>query len=368
MIAFLDEIIGQQKVKTNLSRFIISSRIPHALLFTGNDGVGKEFTALKFAQAINSKDGAENQTTLDKITKLSEPYLKYIIPLPRGKSETEDSKPLEKLSSEEIEMVQNEFSEKIKNPYYRISIPRANNIKISSIRDIKNFLSLDFSELKYRVVLISRADLMNEEAQNALLKNLEEPPENVVFILTTSYPSRLRETIKSRCWKITFDPLSIDDIVKILSDYFNCETKLATSVAPFSNGSVTDAVKLTESDFYNLKEKTISVLRYAFGKRYNSAIEELNSIFSDQKPENIELIVKMILTWLNDLYKYKAGIDIQFFKDYEETLVKFDSKFPEINLNNSVKNIDRLSSLVKNNVNQNLLSSNLIFEISAITS
>ena len=368
MTDFLNEIIGQSKAKNLLTQFINASKIPHALIFTGAEGVGKENAAIKFAQAVNFDTGNQNNLISSKISQLAEPYIKYIIPLPRGKNETESSSPTEKLSDEEVELLQQELQIKSQNHFYKIDIPKANNIKISSIRDIKKFISLDYTDLKFRVILISQAHRMNEEAQNALLKNLEEPPDNVIFILTTAFPSRLRETILSRCWKINFDPLSEKDVVSILCDKFNQPRELAEAVAPFSGGSVLSAMALADLDFYRLKEKTISVLRYALGKRYNSAIEELNSIFSDQKPENIQLIVKMILTWLNDLYKYRSGAKVFFYEDYEETLEKFNSRFPNVNLTEAVKNIDRLSSIVKNNVNQNLLSTNLIFEISAITS
>lgn len=365
MSIYLDKIAGQPKVKKILSGFIHSSKIPHAILFSGNVGVGKDAAAIKFAQALNEHS---DPILLKKIEQLTEPYIKYIVPLPRGKYETESDSPTEKLGKDEIELLQQELSVKIQNPYHKIALPKANNIKINSIRDINKFLSLDFTDLKYRVILISQAHNMNEEAQNALLKNLEEPPDNVVFILATAYPSRLRETVRSRCWKINFDPLKDEDVVKILCEYFLQDEDLAIAVAPFANGSVITALELAQLDFINLKEKIISFLRFSLGKRFNSALEELNSIFSEQRPENIQLIVKMILTWLNDLYKYRSGMNVFFYSDHLETLKKFNSKYPAINLLEAVKNIDKLSTIVKNNVNQNLLSVNLIYEISAITS
>ena len=137
------------------------------------------------------------------------------MPLPRGKSETDQNDPYEKLSDDEIELINSEFQKKSKNLFYKIQIPRANFIKISSIRDIKKFLSLNYDDVKYRVILVSQAHLMNEESQNALLKNLEEPPDGVIFILCTPYPEKLRETIRSRCWKINFQPLENETIAKI---------------------------------------------------------------------------------------------------------------------------------------------------------
>jgi DNA polymerase-3 subunit delta' len=366
---FFDDIHGQKRVKNILSNFNSTSQIPHALLFTGLEGVGKEAIAVKFAQLVNSVllDGNEKERILKLISNLSEPYLKYILPLPRGKNETDSDGPIDKLSKDEIELLREELKKKIDNPYYIISLHKANTIKINSIREIKKILSLDFSDIAYRFIILSSAHYMNEAAQNALLKNLEEPPEGVIFILITPYQERLRETIRSRCWNINFDPLSQDDIVNILVKNFNVDRKSAELVAPFSGGSVSTALKLFEMDIQLLSEKTISILRYSFGKKYHSAFEEFKSLLTDQSAENIQLIIRMIITWLNDLQKHKLDINHFFFKEYRETLQKFNSKFSDVDLKDTVFNIDRLSSYIKNNINLNLLTANIIFELSALT-
>jgi DNA polymerase III subunit delta' len=366
---FFNKIYGQKKVKDLLNEFIRSGKIPHALLFNGSDGIGKDFFAIKFAQAVNDEFTSGEYFGKDSLTKiehLEEPFIKYIIPLPRTKNETDTTGPTEKFSEDEIELLREELNKKIENPYYRISIPRANNIKISSIRDINKFISLDFSEVKYRVIIISNAHLMNEEAQNALLKNLEEPPENVIFILTTSQPSRLRETILSRCWKINFDPLNDEDLVNILVDYYDLDRNLAEVIAPFAEGSTNTAIKLSEMDFVNLQEKVISVLRYSLGKKYYSAFQELNSIIGDETAENTQIVLKMILTWINDLTKFRYNSNNFLFKDHLETLQKFNTKFPETDLTQITYELDRLVTLIKRNVNINLISSNLIFQLSKI--
>jgi len=366
----MNNIPGQKKVKTILNGFLNSSKIPHALLFSGTDGVGKDFHAIKFAQRLTSL--TTNQTHSEKILRqidqLAEPYIKYIFPLPRGKSETDSSSPTEKLSADEIDIIREQIALKIKNPYHKIDIPKANNIKINSIRDIKKFLSLEYSEIEKRFVIITEAHLMNEEAQNALLKNLEEPPENVIFILCTSQVSKLRRTITSRCWKINFDPLREDDIEEILKKYFNIDDKIIEAVIPFADGSIQTALQLIEMDIFQLKEKTISILRYSFGRKFNSAFEELNSVLPDPVYRNYKIIVKMIITWVNDLQKHKFNLKDFIFRDYEETLEKFNTKFPYADLNNIAMKLDRLTSLTQNNVNPSLLSANLIFELSSVIS
>jgi len=369
MTDLFKDIPGQQRVKNILDKYNSHSSIPHALLFVGPDGVGKENVALRFAQSINlleNKNGDAGKI-LNQINSLSEPYVKYIIPLPRGKNETDSDGPTDKLTTDEIEMLQDELQKKKNNPYHKIKLPRANNIKINSIRSIKKFLSLDYEDVAYRFIIISSAHLMNEAAQNALLKNLEEPPKGVIFILITPYPERLRETIISRCWKINFDPLSNEELTQVLTNNLNVEISQAKSIAPFADGSVTNALKLIDMDIATLGEKTISILRYSFGRKYHSAFEEFKSLLADQSAENMQIILKMIITWLIDLQKYKNGIDQYFFTEHKATLEKFNSKFPNVELKDIVFKLDQLSSSIKNNININLLAANIVFELSTLT-
>jgi len=360
-------IYGQQAVIEILEKLISSSNIPHGFLFTGIDGIGKELTAIRFTESVNESEGADFDRIKKIISSFSEPYIKYIYPLPRGKNEIDDSGPFEKLSQDELENVKEEIQKKVQNPYHRLDINKANVIKKSSIKDIKKFLSFNFSDIRFRTVLISNAHLMNEEAQNALLKNLEEPPEGVIFILVTPYPGLLRETIRSRCWTLNFKPLNNFEIKKILINYFMVDESLAESVAPFASGSVTNALNLIENDFYFLLEKTISILRYSFGRKYHSAMEEMSYFLKDNSSELIRILIQMIIIWLNDIQRHKIGDKNYFFRNYSETLDKFNSRFPNLEINDTVVKLDYLGSLIKNNINLNLIASNIIFELSALT-
>jgi DNA polymerase-3 subunit delta' len=364
-----DGIYGQDKPKELLSNLLNSSKIPHAFLFLGIEGTGKDFLAIRFAQALNLKftNKKNSQEIIHSISKLNEPYIKYIIPLPRGKNETDESSPLEKLSNDDIQLLKDELQIKILNPYYKISLPKAQGIKINSIRDIKKFLALNYSDLMYRVILISDAHLMNEPAQNALLKNLEEPPEGVIFILATPYPALLKDTIISRCWKINFQPLSEADIKEILVKYFNKDEHNATEVAPFSNGSVVNALNLLENDFEKLRDKTILILRYSFGRKFDSALKEFFSLLSDDDPDSIKLVIQMIIAWLNDIEKFRFGQGNYFYSGHIETLSKFNEKFPDIRPQEIVAKLDRFSSMIKNNININLIALNIILELASLT-
>ena len=365
----LNDLYGQESVKEVLSHLINSSKIPHALLFSGIAGIGKDYFAIKFAQALNIKfSGEDNNSEFTRqILNYSEPYIKYILPLPRGKNETDTSGPTEKLSIDEIQSIQEEIKKKSSNPYYKISIPRASNIKISSIRDIKRFLSFDFSDLVYRIILITDAHLMNEAAQNALLKSLEEPPTDIIFILTTPYPSLLRETIRSRCWEINFKPLSNNDVKNILIKYFDIEIHLAGKLSVFAEGSINNAINLLENNFEELLEKTIQILRYSFGRKYNSALEQFKSYQKESNSDSIKLIISMIIIWLSDLQKFKYQLSNYYYKDYLETLEKFNTRFPNLILNNTITKLEQYLNLLSKNANLNLIVLNIVYELSSLT-
>jgi DNA polymerase-3 subunit delta' len=361
-------VFGQESAKEILSKLIHSSRVPHAFLLNGTDGAGKYFLALRFAQNINSYNSPDKSSVINnQIENLTEPFIKYIIPLPRGKNETDTSGPVEKFNADEMQELKSELDKKIKNPYYKIVLDRAHKIKISSIREIGKFLSLNYSDVKYRVIIVSDSHLMNEESQNALLKNLEEPPEGVIFILLTPYPDLLRETIKSRCWSINLQPLVNDDICKALIQNFSVSEKTARDVAPFSDGSVTRAMELIDNDFENMKEKTISFMRYSLGGKFNSAFGEITPYLSENDSASIKLLIKMIISWLNDILKHRLDINEFYFKSHQETIRKFNSRFPEIELNSVIKNIDYLSSTIRSNVNLNIICLNLILELASLT-
>lgn len=359
-------IYGQDNVKEILSKLISSVKIPHAFIFEGSEGIGKYAISLRLAQIINNKFLPDKPQISNLIANLTEPYVKYIIPLPRGKNETDEHGPIETLSNDDIKELKNHLENKVSNPYYSFKMESANKIKINSIREISKFLSYNYEDVKYRFIIISDAHLMNDESQNALLKNLEEPPEGVVFILLTPYPDHLRDTIKSRCWRINFQPLNENDIKSILITYFEIDENTAEDVAAFSFGSVSKAIELIDNNFNNLKEKTISIMRNSFGGKFHSALTELNSLVSDNS-DSMRLLIQMIITWLNDIQKYQVGQEKIYFKSHFETIEKFNLKFPGLKLNDTIVKLDNLSTILRNNINPNLISLYLIYELASLT-
>jgi DNA polymerase-3 subunit delta' len=365
-----DSIYEQNKAKEILSNICKERRVPHAFLFLGQEGIGKFFTAVQFAKILNgeSESSVQFDSIKKKISSLQEPYVKLIIPLPRGKNETGEDSGTEKLSADVISSIQSEINQKIVNPYYHISIDGANTIKINSIREINKFISFNMDDVKYRVIIITDAHLMNENAQNSLLKNLEEPPEGIVFILITSQPEKLLQTIHSRCWILNFEPLKELAIQEILTKYFNVNKEIAKKASRFSEGSSLIAYSLIEQfDISRIMEKTISVLRYSFARRYNSAHMELLKFIHESSNESLHLLIRMIKSWMNDSMKSKVFLNGYFFEDYQNTFEKFNVRYNNVNIDRIFSVLDELDTYHNRNVNLNVLCLNIIFELASLS-
>ncbi len=360
MVDHLDDIHGQPLAVKQLKALQSSNRIPHALLFSGPYGVGKFYTALQFIKSLNK------EKHLKKVEHLEEPFLKYITPLPRGKSEVSESSGTEKLTDKQLSLLKDELSKKIRNPYYKMNIEGANNVKISSIREIRKFLSLEYHDINYRVVVIDDAHLMNAEAQNALLKSLEEPPEGVIFILLTPFVEKLLPTIRSRCWGIQFKNLKQSNISTLLVRYFNFEKDEADKVSLFCNGSVHSALDLLESDISELLNSAVRVLRFAMAGWFNSAVIEIKNSTNDFEVTKMKELVTLILSWLNDVEKNRAEFDSYYFSDQLDTIQKFNSKFPKAEISNIYSKLEEIQQSMDKNILLNVIILNLILLIHSI--
>lgn len=362
MTIFNPAIIGHADVISVFQNFFLKEKIPQAIIFDGIDGIGKDFFA---DEIVKSLRGNLNDSTTH--TRFAEPLMKFVIALPRGRNELSHDDPLEKLEKSDFKNVLTEIEEKRKNPYHRISIERANNIKINSIRDINKFLTRSSAQDEHRIVLISHAELMNEESQNSLLKNLEEPPERVTFILTTSNLSQLRPTIISRCWYIKFSPLKKDEVSRILIEHFDIEPHLANGAALLANGSVLEALELVNNDLDFFQSTLIDFLRSALAGNFQSSNHLLSQLLKSDEKKNFNLVVKMILFWLADVKRDVAGLNNFSFAEHTETMQKFNTRYSEVKISNFIASIENLSNTVmNNNLNLNIATHRLIFELSTL--
>lgn len=215
----LSEVIGHKKIISRLRRAIASDRVSSSYMFYGEDGIGKRYTAVNFAKALNcknSKDGCSLEA-----------------PCPSCK----------KIDSES-------------HPDVIFISPEKGVIKVDRIRALEDFLILKPFETGYKVVIIDRADAMNLEAANAFLKTLEEPPTKSVIILITPNPASLPDTVHSRCVKIGFKPLSDKDCRIIIERMGKAQVQEASVRLSMGRPSV-----LLEGDIIKRRDMFLDSLR-----------------------------------------------------------------------------------------------------------
>lgn len=382
---YWEGIQGQHSVKNILSGFLDSDRKPQAIIISGLKGVGKDFLAIRFANLLNKHlheshfvSGMDSMFGDDSTAEMSfqDPffnshdklYIKLICALPTGKNESSDDKPLDKLSAADFKLVKEELEARNQNPYHRIQIPRANDIRINSIRDITRYFSTSMEPGVYRSVIISNAEQMNEAAQNALLKNLEEPPANSLFILTTSDAGALKETIRSRCWIIPAEPLKPEEIAHILRHYFDFDPMDAQEIAPFAGGSLDSALHLAEAGIEEIIQKTIVILRMSMGQKFATALTELEAFLKGEDRKNVAYLIRFMLYWLNDFERYRRGEKILYYQEHRDTFEKFFQRFHDINLLTVMDRLEYIDSLLQNNnANLNIALTNVILELASIT-
>ncbi len=252
-------ILGQEKAIEKLKSAFTNNRVAHAYLFYGNEGTGKDAAAIEFAKLLNClnlKNGNEACDKCENCIKISgfrSEYFKFICAMPAGRSDQSDSDPIEKLPAADFDAYMEQIGLKSKNPYYRVNIPNANNIRINSIRDLISKAYLSTGKNRKKVFIISEADKMKQEAANALLKILEEPPRSSVLILTTSKLNSLPQTVIGRCQNIPFEPLSEELITGKLelqpefkNNYSSDEISLASKL---SFGSYSRAAELLDTRY-----------------------------------------------------------------------------------------------------------------------
>lgn len=350
-----DTVIGQQRVKELLQRAITGRKVAHAYLFYGAEGVGKDAMAMEFARVLNCE---KKQSTAcgecrscRKATQLQHPNIRLIVSLPVGKSEKSGDDPIRVLSEDQVASVQEQLRLKAQDSYYRVAIPKANFIKVNSVRFVRREAAMSSFEGGTNVFIISEAEAMNVEASNSLLKTLEEPSSDSVFILTTSRRQQLLPTILSRCQLVQFDPLSEEEIRGALVSRRQVESEQAALVARLANGSYTAAVEMLSADMVGEREGVVLFLRLVVGGQRVALAKEIERIGSAGDRSVVVRWLKMLQAWLRDaLLLRDLGEEGMVAADPTAELNSFVSKFPHADLPEALECVERSIALIDKNV------------------
>ncbi len=294
------DLIPQTRIWKLLLASWHNRKFSHALLFYGPHGTGKEAYALEVAALVNCDQPDENGACgvcpgCSKVSSFQHGNVELILPLPRSRKELspEDS-PLKGLSSKEIQALRSKMESMSQNPYYKIEMENANTILIHSIRDLRRRIYMSHADRGWKAILIFDAEKLcipQPEAANALLKILEEPPPNTVFVLVTSRIDQILDTIKSRCLPFYFPPLKQSEITEYLIRQGK-DADQSRTAAHISGGDIRMALRIVQDQkkmftdvelfartVFRSDPKDWQKLIRDIGTRKKSGIYELGNIF-----------------------------------------------------------------------------------------
>lgn len=255
-----ESVVGQNTIVRTLKNSIINNSFSHAYIFFGPRGVGKTTASKIFARAINCLEPV-NGDACGKCKNCIHSFEKECVDI--------------------------------------IEIDAASNNGVDEIRELKNKISLVPAELKYKVYIIDEVHMLSLGAFNALLKTLEEPPEHAIFILATTDPQKVPETIISRCQCFSFKRISEEMIVKRLREVCEMEgievdDNVLLEIAISSDGGMRDALgALDKLTAYTKSKITVDDFAELNGVITSKMLEELcNYIFDGDISQVLSLISK----------------------------------------------------------------------------
>ena len=275
-----NNLVGNENVKQTLRRLIAKGRVPNSLLFAGDEGIGKRQFAMELARAFVCSEPVDGEGC--GVCPACRRVDNFVIPEATDKNRDDFKKVFFGGHSDVGKVV----------TYKRF-------ILIDAIRDVERHANFLPNEAKARFFIIDAADKMNDQAANALLKTLEEPPSTSHIFLITSRPDSLLPTIRSRCQTLRFAPVDTAEIEKYLvaeKAYTHDEARLA---ARLSRGSIGRAVSINVEEFRARREKMLAVVSTAIKGRELAVLlkiaEEMNDARNKEMfEENLDTLQSLI--------------------------------------------------------------------------
>lgn len=263
------DIIGHEQIIEHFRSALKNHQVSHAYILNGENGSGKNMLAKAFAKALVCEAGYGDSCNMcracHQFDSGNHPDVKWI------------------------------------------THEKANSIGVDEVREqINNDIVIKPYSSKYKIYIVPDADMMSVQAQNALLKTIEEPPAYAVILLLTTNADAFLQTIRSRCVMLDIKPVSDEKIREFLMKKRQVPDYKAEVCAAFARGNVGRAVALASSERFNeLKDVTVSLLRRLGDIRRYDILQEIKPL-NDFK-DDIREFFDLVLFWYRDVLLYKAA-------------------------------------------------------------
>ena len=320
----LDRLIGQQALVSQLERIIGKSIIGHAYAFTGPDGIGKRTFALAFAKGLLCNG---------------------------NKSET-----CECLSCRT-------FKENTNPDFYEV-ISEKPSIGVDSIREMQNDVANRPSYGKHKVYFIDSAEKMTTQAQNCLLKTLEEPPEYTVILLSVTSFEALLPTIQSRSVNLRMKTYTEDEMKRIVCSTYDIPVDELEFILKFSRGVPGNALHMIEEGL--VRDLRTQIFRL-FEKRENmNAAEDLRKTLTDNKAE-VTTALDIIISVFRDCLMQKQGMEYRLINSDKKDIIKSIAKLNSNSyLLDKIDAVEKMRYNFKSNINYQLGIDVLLLEVQEV--
>ena len=242
--------IGNEKTVVRLQNLLVEKRLPHALLFVGPKGIGKFLAATMIAAAIFYDN------------------------------------------EEKYEAV-------MQHPDLHILKPEGQTIKIEQVRQLENDISLAPYEAEQRVIIIDQAESMTVQSANSLLKTLEEPIGNVLFMLIVSNRQMLLDTILSRCMVVDFQPISREVLAQALGNQ-GIEHEEAAVIARLANGSLAKALEFLQENALEVRNMALECLEQLCAADMEYVWKQ-SSVFGEMERTKLSQVLHDLNVLLRDI-------------------------------------------------------------------
>lgn len=326
MAGFRD-IIGQEQIKEQLRNAITTGKVSHAYIINGEKSSGKEFIARVFAMSLQCEKG--------------------------------EAEPCQECHSCRQALSDNHPD------IIRVTHEKPNTISVDDIRaQVNNDAAIKPYSGAYKIYIINEAEKMTPQAQNAILKTLEEPPAYAVILLLTANVNSLLPTILSRCVVLNMKPVADELVKKYLMEQLQIPDYKAEVCVAFARGNVGRAKALaTSEDFENVKAEALSLLKYIQDMELNEIIAAVKKITEYKLEINDYLDICAI--WYRDVLLFKATNDVNHlvFREEIQTLRKTAQRSSYEGIEQVIRALDTAKRRLDANVNFELTMELLMMTI-----